>query len=500
MSERRFLLALDDGTPSSRAILLDAGGNIRRLVQEEHPQHYPHPGWVEHDPEAIWRTQVESAQRVIAEAGIGPREIAGIGIANQRETVLLWERSTGRPLANAIVWQDRRTSEVCAQMRADGLEPLIREKTGLLLDPYFSATKLNWLLDSVLGAREHANRGELAFGTVDSYLVWRLSRGRVHATDPSNASRTLLFNLHSLGWDEELLRLFDIPRSLLPAIVPSSGCLGFTDPAIFGEPIPIAGIAGDQQAAAFGQTCFAPGMCKNTYGTGSFLLMNIGDKPLASRDKLLTTVAWSLKTQNSALTASFALEGSIFVTGAAIQWLRDELGIVRTAAETEALARSVDNTAGVMFVPSFAGLGAPYWDADARGAIIGLTRGAGRAHIARAALEAACYQTRDVLEAMSSDCGHPIKELRVDGGMTGNDFMLQFQADMLGIPVLRPRNTETTALGAACLAGLATGVYRDTNDIATRSSVERIFEPQMSADQRDSLYAEWKRAVERVRS
>jgi glycerol kinase len=499
LPRKPYLLALDQGTSSSRAILFDADGWVLAVAQQEHPQIYPQPGWVEHDPEAIWRTQTDTARRAISQAGVVPRDIAAIGIANQRETVLLWERATGRPVANAIVWQDRRTANRCEQLRADGLEPLIREKTGLLLDPYFSATKLAWLLDNVAGARELANRGELAFGTVDTYLLWRLTGGRTHATDPSNASRTLLFNLHTLDWDEELLRLFDIPRSLLPEIRPSSGSFGETNAQLFGESIPICGVAGDQQAATFGQACLEPGTCKNTYGTGSFLLMNTGSEPKPSRHKLLTTVAWSLSTQGSTLNTSYALEGSIFVTGAAVQWLRDGLGIVRSAAETEILARSVEDCDGVYFVPAFAGLGTPYWDAEARGALVGLTRGANRAHIARAALEAACYQTRDVLDAMTADCGHSIPDLRVDGGMTVNDFLLQFQADILGIPVHRPAVTGTTALGVAYLAGLAAGVYQNTGQIAGRRRVDWTFEPKMSVDERESLYAGWKRAVARVR-
>jgi len=498
MSGRRYLLALDQGTTSSRAIVFDAESRILASSQQEHPQLYPRPGWVEHDPESLWQTQIDTARKAIAEAGIWPRDIAAIGIANQRETTLLWERATGRPVANAIVWQDRRTADTCERLRADGLEPLVREKTGLVLDPYFSATKLAWLLDNVPGARARADAGELAFGTVDTWLLWRLTGGRVHATDPSNASRTLLFNLHTLDWDDELLSLFRVSRAILPEIRPSTGPFGETDPHLFGESIPISGVAGDQQAATFGQACIRPGMCKNTYGTGSFLLMNTGSAPRVSSHRLLTTVAWSLNTQDSTLN-TFALEGSIFVTGAAIQWLRDELGIIRHAAETEALARSVENSGGVYFVPAFAGLGAPYWDAAARGAIIGLTRGTGRAHIARAALEAACFQTRDVLDAMAADCGEAIPDLRVDGGMTVNDFLLQFQADLLGIPVHRPAVTETTALGAAYLAGLSAGVFDSVEQLAAAWRVERTFEPRISADQRDSLYSEWKRAVERVR-
>jgi glycerol kinase len=519
----RYILALDQGTTSSRAILFDEEGRAVTMAQEEHPQIFPQPGWVEHGPEAIWGTQRNTARRALLEAGVAARDVAAIGITNQRETTLLWDRTTGRPLNNAIVWQDRRTTPLCEKLKSDGLEPLIRDKTGLVLDPYFSGTKLRWLLDNVPGAREMAERGELAFGTVDTFLLWRLTGGAVHATDVSNASRTLLFNIHTLDWDDELLSIFGIPRAILPEVRPSSSFFGETKADVLGSPVPITGIAGDQQAATFGQACFTPGMVKNTYGTGSFLLMNTGGKPVASQNRLLTTVAWQVgesvgvsqcgsggvvvtptppNSQTPKLpspTLTYALEGSVFVTGAAVQWLRDELGIIRHASETELLARSVADNGGVYFVPAFVGLGAPYWDSEARGAVTGLTRGTGKAHLARAALEAACYQSRDVIEAMQSDCGAPLHDLRVDGGMTANDFMLQMQADILGIPVHRPAVTETTALGAAYLAGLSASIWNSYAEIAGKWRIQRTFEPQMSTDQRESLYSGWKRAVEKVR-
>lgn len=530
------ILALDQGTTSSRAILFDHDGNILGMAQEEHPQLYPEPGWVEHGPQAIWGTQRTTARRALAEAGVSAHEVAAIGITNQRETTVIWERSTGRPLCNAIVWQDRRTSAMCERLRSDGLEALVRIKTGLVLDPYFSGTKLRWMLENVPGARELADRDELAFGTVDTFLLWKMTGGAVHATDVSNASRTLLFNIHTLDWDDELLSIFGVPRHILPEVKPSSYRYGETVPEFLGAPVAIAGIAGDQQAATFGQACFTPGMVKNTYGTGSFLLMNTGFDPVDSRHRLLTTIGWgvgefrsggvgesgtrgaeqgsTLNTQYSTLHHSptpllfnsstpaltYCLEGSVFVTGAAVQWLRDELGIIRNAAETEGLARSVADNGGVYFVPAFTGLGAPYWDAEARGAVVGLTRGTGKAHLARAALEAACYQSRDVIEAMQADCGTPLPDLRVDGGMTRNDFLLQLQADLLGIPVHRPAVTETTALGAAYLAGLAIGVWQGCDEIAANWRIERTFEPTMSADHRERLYVEWKQAVGRVLS
>ncbi len=522
-----FILALDQGTTSSRAILFDRAGAVRGVEQQEYAQRYPHPGWVEHAPEDIWASQAGVVAKLLREQNVTGADIAGVGITNQRETTLLWERATGRPVANAIVWQDRRTLPLCERLRSDGVEPLFRAKTGLPLDPYFSGTKIRWLLDNTPGLRTRAERGEIAFGTVDTFLLWRLTGGAVHATDVSNASRTLLFNILTGEWDAELLRLLDIPPEILPVVKPSSHIYGETTTDLLGRNIPIAGIAGDQQAATFGQACHLQGMVKNTYGTGSFLLMNTGNQPQFSQHGLLTTVAWQIgegrreeeKTEEanpqskignrqSAMdstinyqlsTINYALEGSVFVTGAAVQWLRDELQIIRSAGEIESLAASVADNGGVYFVPAFVGLGAPYWDAEARGAIVGLTRGAGRAHLARAALEAVCCQTRDVLEAMRQDSGLDIPELRVDGGMTVNNTLMQMQADILGTAVARPAVTETTALGAAYLAGLGIGFWQTPEEIAAQWAVDRIFTPQMSADQRETLYAGWKQAVARVR-
>lgn len=491
---RNYILALDQGTTSSRAILFDDSGAIAGVAQQEFEQIYPQPGWVEHNPEALWNSQIATARRVLNETGIRPAQIACIGITNQRETTLLWERTTGRPVMNAIVWQDRRTAPLCESLRAEGIEPIVRQKTGLVLDPYFSATKLAWMLRNLPGVREQAELGELAFGTVDTFLLWRLTNGTIHATDVSNASRTMLLNLHTLDWDEELLKIFQIPRAILPVVRPSAYPFDEIAPEHLDEPIPITGIAGDQQAAAFGQTCFQTGMVKNTYGTGSFLLLNTGTTPQESQHGLLTTIGWQLPHSET----NYALEGSIFITGAAIQWLRDELDIIRTTTESENLAQSVPDTGGVYFVPAFVGLGAPYWDSEARGLLTGITRGTGRAHIARAALEAAAYQTRDVLEAMQADSQTKIPDLRVDGGMTANNFLLQFQADLLGLPVHKPVITETTALGAAYLAGLGRGLWHTLPDIAALYKTERTFEPKMSRDQRESLYAGWTAAVQRA--
>lgn len=491
-----MILALDQGTTSSRAILFDRVGNVRGVEQQEYAQHYPQPGWVEHDPEDIWYSQLAVAVRVLQSANVAPRDVSAIGITNQRETVILWERATGRPIANAIVWQDRRTAGICDQLRADGLEPLFRERTGLPLDPYFSGTKLRWLFENIPGLYARAQRGEIAFGTVDSFLLWRLTGGTVHATDVSNASRTLLFNIRTLQWDDELLTLLDIPREILPKVCPSSHLYGGTKAELLGASLPISGIAGDQQAATFGQACHAPGMVKNTYGTGCFLLMHTGNLPQSSQHGLLTTVGWQLG--NDA--PCYALEGSVFVAGAAVQWLRDELQIIRTAAEIEPLASSVPDTGGVCFVPAFTGLGTPYWDALARGAIVGLTRGTGRAHLARAALEAVCFQTVEVLSAMRSDCNLIIPELRVDGGMTTNNMLLQMQADFLGVPVVRPTVTETTARGAAYLAGLSNGFWRDTAEITQQWKADAVFHPQMGDDERETRLAQWRRAVERARN
>jgi glycerol kinase len=496
----KVVLALDQGTTSSRAILFDEAGRVRGVEQQEFPQIYPQPAWVEHAPEDIWTSQAGVAAKLLREQNVRGEDIAAIGITNQRETTILWERATGRPVANAIVWQDRRTAPLCDALRAAGHESLFRAKTGLPLDPYFSGTKVRWLLDNVPGLRDRAERGEIAFGTVDSFLLWRLTGGKIHTTDVSNASRTLLFNIVTGDWDEELLSLLSIPRALLPEVRPSSHVYGETQPALFGAPIPIAGVAGDQQAATFGQACLTPGMAKNTYGTGAFLLMNTGETPQFSKHGLLTTIAWSSGAEETGKRMTYALEGSVFVAGAAVQWLRDELQIIHTAAEVEPLAASVPDTGGVYFVPAFVGLGAPYWDAYARGALVGLTRGAGRAHIARAALEAVCYQTRDVLEAMRADSGLEIPELRVDGGMTVNNALLQMQADILGASVVRPAVTETTALGAAYLAGLAVGFWRDPSAIAAQWAVDAVFHPQISADQRAAMVDGWQRAVARVRT
>lgn len=497
-----FILALDQGTTSSRAILFDVMGRVCGIEQQEFPQHYPQPGWVEHAPEDIWASQAGVVAKLLRSTNREAADIAAVGITNQRETIILWERATGRPVHNAIVWQDRRTTPLCESLRADGYESLFRAKTGLPLDPYFSGTKIRWLLDNLPGLRERAERGEIAFGTVDSFLLWRLTSGAVHATDVTNASRTLLFNILTGEWDDELLALLDIPRALLPEVRPSSHRYGETEETLFGGKIPICGMAGDQQAATFGQACHRSGMVKNTYGTGAFLLMNIGQTPQFSQNGLLTTVAWELEAAqdaNAKRALTYALEGSVFVTGAAVQWLRDELQIIRSAAEIEPLAAPVPDSGGVYFVPAFVGLGAPYWDAHARGGIFGLTRGTGRAHLARATLEAVCFQARDVLEAMCADCGLDIAELRVDGGMTANNTLLQLQADILGTTVIRPAVTETTALGAAYLAGLSSGFWRDAAEIAAQWAIDAVFTPQMSADKREFMYTGWKRAVERVR-
>jgi glycerol kinase len=517
-SPQSYVLALDQGTTSSRAILFDHDGQIVAARQREFPQLFPQPGWVEHDPEAIWETQHSVAREALAAAGVTVAAVAAIGITNQRETTLIWDRATGRPIANAIVWQDRRTAGYCDELKAQGWEERIRAKTGLVIDAYFSGTKVRWLLENIPGARERAERGELAFGTIDSFLIWRLTGGARHVTDVTNASRTLLFNIHTGAWDDDILAALNIPHALLPEVLPSSGPFGETDAALFGQPIPIAGVAGDQQAATFGQACYTPGMAKNTYGTGCFLLMNTGPQPKESPNGLLTTVAWGLTStepqvlsteeetqlpQYSVLSTryspTYALEGAIFVTGAAVQWLRDGLKIIESAAETEALAASVPDTGGVYLVPAFAGLGAPYWDPYARGTIVGLTRGSGRAEIVRATLEAVAYQTRDVLDLMQRESGIAVKQLRVDGGMVRNDFLMQFQADILGVAVQRPKVTETTALGAAYLAGLAIGFWRDQDEIAANWAVDRTYEPRMPDDERERLYAGWQRAVVRAR-
>ena len=485
-----YVLALDQGTTSSRAIVFDARGTVRATAQREFRQIFPRDGWVEHDATEIWATQSGVMHEAIAKAGIAARELAAIGITNQRETTVLWERATGRPVANAIVWQDRRTAPTCDALRAAGHEATFAAKTGLVLDAYFSGSKLKWLLDHLPGARERAGRGELAFGTVDTWLVFNLTQGRVHATDPSNASRTLLFDIHRGDWDDALCALLDVPRAVLPAIVPSSGVCGTA--TIDGIDVPIAGIAGDQQAALFGQACHAPGLAKNTYGTGCFLLMNTGTKPVASTNRMLTTVAWKREGRTD-----YALEGSVFIGGAVVQWLRDGLKIIRTAGEVESLAASVDDNGGVFLVPAFAGLGAPHWDAYARGAIFGLTRGATGAHLARAALEAIALQSRDVLAAMQKDAGITLAGLRVDGGAAANDLLMQIQADVLGVPVVRPKVLETTALGAAYLAGLAVGYWKDSAEVAANWQVDRTFEPAMPRARVEALVAGWDKAVER---
>ncbi len=489
----KHLLAIDQGTTSSRAIVFDETGAVVALAQREFRQHFPQPGWVEHDAEEIWETQAATITEALANAGLRPVDLAAVGITNQRETTVVWDRRTGKPIVPAIVWQDRRTAAFCEELRERGHEALIAEKTGLVLDAYFSASKLRWLLDHVPGARARADRGELAFGTIDSWLVWKLTGGQLHVTDASNASRTMLVNLATGDWDDDLLALFDIPRALLPEIRDSSEIYADASEALPG--VPIAGIAGDQQAALFGQACLQPGMAKNTYGTGCFMLMQTGAERVRSKQRLLTTIAWRIGGR-----IEYALEGSVFMAGAAVQYLRDGLGIVRHASEIEELAASVPDNGGVYFVPAFVGLGAPYWDPHARGAILGLTRGTGAAHIARAAIEAIAHQVADVLDAMQTDTGLRLKELRVDGGASVNDLLMQFQADLLDCPVVRPRTVETTALGAACLAGLAVGLYRSPAEIAARWSEERRFAPAMDAARRKSHRQGWRRAIERART
>jgi glycerol kinase len=488
------VLALDQGTTSSRAIAFGRDGRVLASAQQEFRQLYPQPGWVEHDAEEIWRTQRDVASQALASAGLKAADVAGIGITNQRETTILWDRASGRPVANAIVWQDRRTAARCDALRQAGHEPLFAARTGLLLDAYFSGTKLAWLLDNIPGARERARRGELAFGTVDSWLAWQLSGGSAHVTDVSNASRTLLFDIHRLAWDDELLAVLDIPRAVLPEVVDSSSRACATACEGLPRGIPVAGIAGDQQAALFGQACHRPGMAKNTYGTGCFLLMNTGDRPATSRNRLLATVGWRREGK-----VAYALEGSVFIAGAAIQWLRDGLGIIERAADVNTLAATVPDTGGVYFVPALSGLGAPYWDPRARGAIVGITRGSTKAHLARAALEAIAFQSAQLIDAMAADSGLALTELRVDGGATASDLLMQMQADLLGVPVVRPRVTETTALGAAYLAGLATGFWRDEAEIAALWERDRVFEPYLSRDESRARIEGWKRAVERSR-
>ena len=488
-----YILALDQGTTSSRAIVFGRSGAVRAMAQKEFTQIFPQPGWVEHDANEIWATQSGVAAEAIARAGIAAGDIAAIGITNQRETTVLWDRASGEPLCNAIVWQDRRTAAACDALKAAGHAPLFAARTGLVLDAYFSGTKLAWMLDNIKGARAAAEAGRLAFGTIDTWLVWKLSGGAAHVTDASNASRTLLYNIHDGDWDDELLALLKIPRALLPRVVASSGVVAETSRRIFNATIPVAGIAGDQQAALFGQRCTAPGMVKNTYGTGCFMLMQTGADAVASGSKLLTTTAWRIKGRDD-----FALEGSVFMAGAVVQWLRDGLGIIKTSSDVGALAASVPDNGGVYLVPGFAGLGAPHWDPYARGTIVGLTRGSNAGHIARAALEGIAYQVADVLEAMQADAGIRLAELRVDGGATQNDLLMQFQADILGVRVVRPKIIETTALGAAYLAGLGVGYWSNAAEIDAQWQAERVFEPVMPRSAADALCAQWRRALTRA--
>jgi glycerol kinase len=487
----KYILALDQGTTSSRAILFDHAGNICGLAQKEFRQIYPRPGWVEHDPTEIWRTQAQVAKDVLKRSGAGAAEVGAVGITNQRETTLVWDRETGKPIANAIVWQDRRTAAFCDQLKSKGLTPLIRRKTGLVLDPYFSGTKLHWILNHVPGARQKAASGRLAFGTIDSWLIWNLTGGRRHVTDVTNASRTLLFNLKTCDWDAELLKLFGVPRALLPEVRSSSEVYGQAN--LFSSSPPIAGIAGDQQAALFGQACTRPGLVKNTYGTGCFMLTTTGGKPVFSKHKLLTTVAWKIGSRTE-----YALEGSIFIAGAVVQWLRDGLGLIHKSADVEALAGTVKDAGGIYLVPAFAGLGAPHWDPYARGVVAGVTGGTQAGHLARAALEGIAFQVRDVLRAMEGDAKIRLRELRVDGGASVNNLLMQIQADLLGIPVVRPKVTETTALGAAYLAGLAVGFWRNTQDIAKHWQVDRRFHPSLSAARREALVHGWNKALQRA--
>ncbi|PSB17242.1 glycerol kinase [filamentous cyanobacterium CCP1] len=490
----QYILALDQGTTSSRAIVFNHQGEQLSIAQKEFTQIFPQPGWVEHDPDEIWSSQISVANEALARINLRTRDIAAIGITNQRETTIVWDRVTGKPIHNAIVWQDRRTAAYCDQLKALGHESLFQDKTGLIIDPYFSGTKLKWLLDQMPEAREKADRGELAFGTVDSWLIWKLTDGELHITDATNASRTLLFNIHTQEWDEELLNVLNVPRSVLPEVRSSSEVYGYTAEGLFGTQIPIAGIAGDQQAASFGQASLQPGMAKNTYGTGCFIVLNTGNKPTPSHHKLLTTIAWRLNNRTD-----YALEGSVFIAGAAVQWLRDGLGVIRYSHEVEPLARSVPDNGGVYFVPAFVGLGAPYWDSYARGAIVGLTRGSTSAHIARAALESIAHQSADVIDAMHQDANLQLSELRVDGGASSNDLLMQFQADLLGVPVVRPKVTETTALGAAYLAGLAIGYWQSEAEIVQLWQADQRFEPTITTEQRNEWRSAWQQAVAQVR-
>ncbi|KZE44589.1 glycerol kinase [Brevibacillus parabrevis] len=489
--DNKYMLSLDQGTTSSRAILFDKSGAIIGVAQKEFTQIYPKPGWVEHNAEEIWESQLEVLKTVLLENRVKPEQIAGIGITNQRETTVVWDRHNGKPIYNAIVWQSRQTIDICNQLKEQGFEQTVREKTGLLIDAYFSGTKVAWMLDHVEGAREKAERGDLLFGTIDTWLIWKLTNGNVHVTDYSNASRTLMFNIHTLEWDDELLAMLNVPKAMLPRVCPSSELYGYTDEKVFQVQIPIAGIAGDQQAALFGQACFSEGAAKNTYGTGCFMLMNTGEKAVASKNGLLTTIAWGVDGK-----VEYALEGSIFVAGAAIQWLRDGLKLLEKSSDSEKHAMAVDSTDGVYMVPAFVGLGAPYWDMEARGAIFGLTRGTTEDHLIRAALESLAYQTRDVLEAMEADSGIKLQKLAVDGGAVANNFLMQFQSDILATEVERPRVNETTALGAAYLAGLAVGYWNSKEDIVHNKVVERSFVPDLAEEKRQELYEGWKQAVQ----
>ena len=488
----QYILALDQGTTSSRALVFDKSGNIRSVGQREFKQHYPKPGWVEHDADEIWSTQVGVVAEAVASAGVSFDEIAAIGITNQRETTLVWDRETGKPIHNAIVWQDRRTAEFCDGLKKDNLAGMIQEKTGLVIDAYFSGIKIRWILENVKGARAAAEAGKLAFGTMDSWLIWKMTDGKSHLTDVTNASRTLLFNIHTLQWDDELLKIFGVPRSMLPEVRSSSEVYAETAGKLFNRRVPIAGIAGDQQAALFGQMCLEKGMLKNTYGTGGFMVLNTGDKPIQSKNNLLTTIGWQVNGK-----VTYALEGSIFIAGAVVQWLRDGLGIIRTSGEVEQLAASVPDNGGVYLVPAFAGLGAPHWDQFARGTIVGITRGTTSGHIARAALESIAYQTMDVLEAMEADSGVKVKELRVDGGATIDNLLMQFQADITDVPIVRPKILETTALGAGYLAGLAVGFWTDVKELQSQWQQDRQFKPAMEQGAREAMKGDWQKAVGR---
>lgn len=487
----KYIMALDQGTTSSRAILFDESGTIFHTAQQEFPQYFPKSGWVEHNPEEIWSSILSVIAGVLSEKNVSADQVEGIGITNQRETTVVWDKNTGVPVYNAIVWQSRQTAEICEELKAKGYNDLFREKTGLLIDAYFSGTKVKWILDHVEGAREKAEKGDLLFGTIDTWLIWKLTGGKVHVTDYTNASRTLMYNIHELKWDEELLDILGVPASMLPEVHPSSEVYGKTDAVhFFGQEVPIAGVAGDQQAALFGQACFEKGMVKNTYGTGCFMLMNTGETAVKSENGLLTTIAWGVDGK-----VTYALEGSIFVAGSAIQWLRDGLRMFRTAAESERYAEKVDSTEGVYVVPAFVGLGTPYWDSDVRGAVFGLTRGTQKEHFIRATLESLAYQTKDVLDAMEADSGISLKTLRVDGGAVANNFLMQFQSDLLNVPVERPSVSETTALGAAYLAGLAVGFWESTEAIAKHWNLDKHFNPEMEEDKREVLYTGWQKAV-----